>query len=357
MFNFIKGGTADITIHEKVSKGKLKELCRSSGGDCGGTSIDMAFHQIFVKLVGAPLLNAMKRQHPSAYLDIFRELEAVKRTVDRTKNDKVTMSFPRRFLDEICKADLGKDLEAIISASPYKGRMELIYEKIRIDTNIIKDLFKPASQNIIDLIKDSFAMVNFKKVGVILLVGGFSESRILQDSIKAAFPDKRVIVPDDAGLAVLKGAVLFGHRPEYIVYRIVGNTYGIGIVQPFNDDVHDLTRRTVVDGEAKCSNVFYVYINRDSAVELGSKITKTHNTIKEYQRSANFPVYRSTTVNPMYTDEKDCIFLGNLTIEIPDPSKEPRSLLVNLIFYETELKVTATDVQSGAACETVLNLI
>jgi hypothetical protein len=49
----------------------LKELCRASGGDCGGTAVDNAFFQIFVKLVGAPLLNTMKKEEPSAYLDIF----------------------------------------------------------------------------------------------------------------------------------------------------------------------------------------------------------------------------------------------------------------------------------------------
>ena len=66
------GGTADITVHEKLSNDRLKELCRASGGDCGGTSVDNAFFQIFVKLVGAPLLNIMKKEDPSAYLDIFR---------------------------------------------------------------------------------------------------------------------------------------------------------------------------------------------------------------------------------------------------------------------------------------------
>ena len=67
----LEGSVADITVHEKLSNDRLKELCRASGGDCGGTSVDNAFNQIFVKLVGAPLLNAMKREDPSAYLDIF----------------------------------------------------------------------------------------------------------------------------------------------------------------------------------------------------------------------------------------------------------------------------------------------
>jgi len=42
LFIFICG-TADITVHEKISNGHQKELCHASDGDCGGTSIDNAF--------------------------------------------------------------------------------------------------------------------------------------------------------------------------------------------------------------------------------------------------------------------------------------------------------------------------
>jgi hypothetical protein len=44
-------------------------------------------------------------------------------------------------------------------------------------------------------------------------------------SIKSFFPNYRVIVPEDVELAVLKGAVLFGHKPDYIVARITRYTY------------------------------------------------------------------------------------------------------------------------------------
>jgi hypothetical protein len=65
------------------------------------------FYQIFAKLVGAPLLNEMKREEPEAYLDIFREFEAVKRIVYTEKNDKVKMTIPRGTLDQMCKKHSG----------------------------------------------------------------------------------------------------------------------------------------------------------------------------------------------------------------------------------------------------------
>jgi hypothetical protein len=33
---------------------------------------------------------------------------------------------------------------------------------------------------------------------------------MVQEAVKKAFPSQRVIVPEDPGLSVLKGAVLFG---------------------------------------------------------------------------------------------------------------------------------------------------
>jgi hypothetical protein len=40
----------------------------------------------------------MKKENPSAYLDIFREFEAVKRTVYTDKDAKVNMSIPLSIL-------------------------------------------------------------------------------------------------------------------------------------------------------------------------------------------------------------------------------------------------------------------
>lgn len=259
-----------------------------------GTSVDNSFYQIFVKLVGAPLLNAMKREDPTAYLDIFRELEAVKRTVDKTKQDKVTMSIPRAVLDDICKKHLGEDLAAIIKSSPYNDRMELRYDKMRIEAELIEGLFNEASNKIVQLIAKALAEVVSRNISVILLVGGFSECKILQDSIKAKFPSHRVVVPEDAGLAVLKGAVLFGHKPEYIVSRVVRYTYGIGITRDFNPDIHEPARRKIVNGNEECKNIFKIYLKTGSVVDFGEHITKKHKTAHEFQSKVSFRVFQST---------------------------------------------------------------
>jgi hypothetical protein len=335
----------------------LKELCRASGGDCGGTSVDNAFYQIFVKLIGAPLLIAMKKENPSAYLDIFREFETIKRTVHSNKDDKVTMSIPRALLDDICKKHLNEDFKAVFQSSSYHDKMTLVYDKMRIDTNLIIDMFKQASERIIELISDVLKKMKGSNLKMIILVGGFSGCKIIQDNIKSFFPNHRVIVPEDAELAVVKGAVLFGHKPNYIVARIARYTYGVRTLGDFNPDIHEPGRWLVVNGKKMCSVCFTIYIKVGSVVKLGAKISHILQTIEPFQSSVPFSIFQSTIECPQYTDEEGCTELGTLTVDIQDPSEENRDFRVNMIFGNTELKVTAFDVKSGEECATVLDLI
>ncbi|XP_052089282.1 heat shock 70 kDa protein 12A-like [Mytilus californianus] len=353
----IGGGTADITIHQKLSKGNLKEICRASGGDCGGISVDNSFYQIFIKLLGAPLLNIMKREDPSAHLDIFRELEAIKRTVDKTNQDKVTMAIPRAILDDICKTHLHEDFAAVIEASPYKDRMKVRYDKLRIETDLIKNLFKEASQKIIQRIDEALNDKNAGFVSVILLVGGFSDCKIIQDEIKAKFPKMRVIVPEEAGLAVLKGAVLFGHRPEQIVSRIARYTYGVQYRPRFISVIHEPARQVDTHGISRCIDAFDIFVRSDSEVKLGSKIRKEFSTVREFQSFVSFPVFQTIQQSPKYTDEDSCTHIATLRLAIPNPSRYFRDLDVEFVFGHTELKVTGYEMQSGAECETALDLI
>jgi len=351
------GGTADITVHEKLTNGSLKELCRASGGDCGGTSVDSAFYQIFVKLVGAPLLNTMEKEEPSAYLDIFRELEAVKRTVYTNKEGKVTMSIPLVILDTMCNKHLKEDFEAVVQSSPYHDKMILRYDKMRIDANLIIDMFKQASERIIELISDVLKKMKGSNLKMIVLVGGFSGCKIIQENIKSFFPNYRVIVPEDTELAVLKGAVLFGHKHDYIVARIARYTYGVKIQKDFNPDIHETGRCVVRNGKKKCRDIFKLYIKKGSVVKLGATITRRHVTLRPFQSILSCHIFQSTIECPQYTDVEGCTELGTLRIDVQDPSEEIRKFRVNMIFSNTELNVTAFDAKSGVECATVLDLI
>ena len=98
------GGTADITVHEKISNGHLKELCHASGGDCGGTSIDNGFIQMIVKIIGAPMISLLKQEDPTAYLDLLREFETVKRKIETDTTKKVNFTIPFATINSLCES-------------------------------------------------------------------------------------------------------------------------------------------------------------------------------------------------------------------------------------------------------------
>ncbi|XP_071141784.1 heat shock 70 kDa protein 12B-like [Mytilus edulis] len=243
----IGGGTADITVHEKTKDGRLKELHRASGNDCGGTSVDGRFFQMLVKILGGPVMKKIKDEDPAAYLDLFREFDAVKRTIVTGKEGKVNITIPYASLDANCREMLGEDLKAVIASSPYGNEISLRGDKMRIDAHLMINLFKPTVDNIISLMFEILKDKKVQNVTQILLVGGFSECRLIQDAVIKKFWDKKIIIPEEAGLSVLKGAVLFGHRPDYIQSRVLRFTYGVEIVNAFNP----ITRCQISDGNRR----------------------------------------------------------------------------------------------------------
>lgn len=88
---------------------------------------------------------------------------------------------------------------------------------MRIDIDLYQSFFDPVNEKIVHCIREILSKAEVIETKVILMVGGFSECEIVQDAIRKAFPECRVVVPHQAGLDVLIGAVLFGHSLTNII--------------------------------------------------------------------------------------------------------------------------------------------
>jgi molecular chaperone DnaK (HSP70) len=95
-------------------------------------------------------------------------------------------------------------------------KITLYSDKLRFNADLLIKLFTPTIDSIITLMKNTLSNRSTNGLSTILMVGGFSECPLIQDAVQVAFPGKRIIIPEDAGMSVLKGAVLFGHRPDFI---------------------------------------------------------------------------------------------------------------------------------------------
>lgn len=51
--HYFSGGTADVTVHEKLNGGRLREVHQACGGPWGGVMVDSYFIRLLTGIVSA----------------------------------------------------------------------------------------------------------------------------------------------------------------------------------------------------------------------------------------------------------------------------------------------------------------
>ncbi|XP_060576629.1 heat shock 70 kDa protein 12A-like [Ruditapes philippinarum] len=260
------GGTVDITVHEVQPSGSLKELYKANGGNWGGTYIDIAFRNLLADIVGNDVMDDFQATQMMDYIDLFREFEVKKRNFKNEMTEKITFKVPIA-LNEGFKQKKGMDIKDHIKTKPkYEKSINWIGDKLRMEAHVAKGLFADACESVAKHLKTLFTEGQVKDVPTILMVGGFSESPMLQDVIKRTMPDKKIIIPADPALAVLKGAVIFGHDPSVIQERRCRYTYGVRSSHRFNERIHPESKKFVDDdGDILCSDIFDRHVQKWAA--------------------------------------------------------------------------------------------
>lgn len=216
--------------------------------------------QMMADIFGQQVIDKLKWESPDSYLGLIRCFENVKRTITPNKSGLVNVSIPNIVLDNLCKSELRTNIEEVVASCLIASSIQLKNDKLRIEAEFTKSLFKPTINGIVCLIETVLDENETKNISHILLVGGFAECALIQDAVKSAFPDRYVIVPEEAGLAVLKGAVLFRYQLHAISSRVTRCTYGVEIVRSFNPLTDEFRRRVYKDGKPHCENIFYTFM-------------------------------------------------------------------------------------------------
>ena len=330
-------------MHQRLPDGGLKELHKASGGAWGGTKVDEEFNKLLVAILGAPVFQAFCDRNKSDQLDLYRELETKKRTITPNSTGKVTVKVPSTLPATFEKENqLGETIADAIENSTYKGKIQWMRDKLRIDADVFKALFKPCCNKIVEHVKDLLTKKDVQGTSIFLMVGGFSECVMIQDAMMKALPNCKVIIPEEAGLAVLKGAVIFGHRPVSIESRVAKYTYGINISPAFDENVHPADHKVTVSGIDRCRDVFKKYIHEGETVRVGEARSGKHVTLKPNQREMLLKIFASPRSDPKFVDEEDTEYLGKLVVNLPDVDQKIK-VEVKMMFGETELTVEAQE--------------
>ncbi|KAL4230096.1 Heat shock 70 kDa protein 12A [Mactra antiquata] len=337
----VGGGTVDITVHEVVDEGKLKELDHANGGEWGGTKVDASFEKFLSDITGPTIFKKFKSDFLDDYIDMCREFEARKRTVNSNKTGKETIKIPVNLIG-VYEEDSQKKFIDRLKEMKFNEKVVFLKDKLRIDVEIVKSWFNDSCCKSVDHMKRLFRKKKNSGVNTILLVGGFSESQMLQDTFKSNFSDKRIIIPEEAGLVVLKGAVLFGHNPLTVVSRIAKCSYGIRVFRDFDSEHHPESKRVQVGKKKfKCKDIFAKHVTKGQELVIGESQSKErYAPLEADQVSLVFDVYTSSEEEPSFVTDEDCTYVGQLEVEIPENlDVKDRGVVVSMIFGGTEIRV------------------
>ena len=177
-----KGGTLDVTAHEILTNGNIKEIFKVTGGPYGGTKVDEEFVSLLKRFFGTTVMETFFAKYPGEWLDMMNEFEMKKRG-------------RRAFEDQTTRLRLPRTLTALISeyrgpAGKIDGVQFLRNEYLCLDAPAMKRLFKPVLDGIVNHLTSLLQNPCLKELQFFFLVGGFAQSALLQSAIKEQFSSR-----------------------------------------------------------------------------------------------------------------------------------------------------------------------
>ena len=305
--------------------------------------IDQAFLNFLESVITPAVMSRFKEEHKDDFIDLMREFEVKKRTVEPDMESKVTIKIPIS-MHELYRDTYDAEIRDSLRNNPnLNTKLTFAGDKLRVESEVMKGMFQETCDNIVRHLKEIFKEPAVNGTETVLMVGGFSESSMVRHAVEVSFPNKRLIVPHEAGLAVLKGAVIFGHNDRVITSRISRFTYGIKMYKDFIPGIHPESRKVVKEnGRSSVQGVF------DKLVEAGQSVSKD----EEYKGTLCTPFNKGGTSftvklfatpekDPQYVDDPGCIPIGELTVDCLDKYGRVSGAYVTLVFGGTELEVRA----------------
>ncbi|XP_030921226.1 heat shock 70 kDa protein 12B [Geospiza fortis] len=198
---------------------------------------------------------------------------------------------------------------------------------------------------------------------VTIRVGGFAEPAMLQRAVQAAFGHCcRVIVPQDVGLTILKGAVLFGLDPGVVRVRRSPLTYGVGVLNKFVEGKHPREKLLVKEGKNWCTDIFEKFVTVDQSVALGEVVQRSYCPARPGQRRTIINIYCCDSDDVVYITDPGVRKCGTISLELGDAgdagaARGRREIRTSMQFGDTEIKVTALDTRTARSVRATIDFL
>ncbi|NWV08322.1 HS12A protein, partial [Ptilonorhynchus violaceus] len=355
------GGTVDMTVHQiRLPEGHLKELYKATGGPYGSLGVDYEFEKLLCKIFGEDFIEQFKIKRPAAWVDLMIAFESRKRAAAPDRTNPLNITLPFSFIDYY-KKFRGHSVEHALRKSNVDFVKWSSQGMLRMSPDAMNALFKPTIDQIVQHLSEVFDKPEVTNVKFLFLVGGFAESPLLQQAVQSAFGSRcRVIIPQDVGLTILKGAVLFGLDPAVIKVRRSPLTYGVGVLNRFVEGKHPPEKLLVKDGTRWCTDVFDKFISADQSVALGETVTRSYTPAKPSQLVIVINIYSSEQDGVSFITEPGVKKCGTLRLDLTgtDASVPSRREIKTLMqFGDTEIKAMAVDVATSKSVKVGIDFL
>lgn len=169
-----------------------------------------------------------------------------------------------------------------------------------------------------------FVLSKHEDIDSVLAVGGLAQSSALVSEIRKYVRDIPVYVPFDSALAVVSGAVLYGHGNNIIKARVCPYSYGIQTMRPFIKG-DDETKKVEQEGETWCKQCFRSLYKAGDLVKLGDVSSyDLEESFEDENRKhkRGLPIrcvlFISNDKDVRYVTDKGCIEHGTIEIAAPE---------------------------------------
>ena len=194
----------------------------------------------------------------------------------------------------------------------------------------------------------------------------FASSKFMTSKIKSALESNLSVSvqrPQKCHLAVLRGAVLYGHNENILVSRVVRMTYGIGVSKqclPLLDSSYPKEQMFKIGGTMYVTGVFEPHVVRGQEVKIDEWIAvNEYFPLERDQKEIVVHIFSSERKEPKMIDDHGCTCIGKCEISLTDGNGKVRfnsgSIEVSFMFGRTELLIRAKDTATGNEVFETLN--
>ena len=341
-----------MAVHKIANSGTIKEIYKITGGPYGGKRVNDKFEELLSELFGAENLKKYGERNPSDWLALMNDFEGKKQGYRIVEEKMTNIRLPASF-DTLTK----KIKSSVIKKYGEKDIKIRKTEYISLSSNVMKNLFRSVVDCIKEHLKSVLKRPELSKVQAMLLVGGFADSALLRAELRNEFSERyRVLVPRNAGIAVLKGAVMFGKNPAKITERVVSTTYGANTTKKFDKSIHPKENWAIVDGREICRDIFCSFVKENEIAKLGESVRRMFSPLHANATKFTFGFYVAVNPDTQFTTDDGVSKIGSVTVLSPDASRgRDRDLEVTMYFGGTEIVATAVDVTSRNKAQTSLD--